>query len=99
MTRLIKKVGVLPRMNLERIPGAQDTILKFLNTILKALEATHFQSVRLYFCQVTYRLMTRSYLLFLRLSRDVFRSERAVPSNQLWGLEDFSVEISHERSP
>ena len=29
MTRLIKKVGVLPRMDLERIPGAQDTILKY----------------------------------------------------------------------
>ena len=43
--------------------------------------------------------MTRSYLLFLRLSRDVFRSERAVPSNQPGGLEDLPVEISHERSP
>ena len=29
MTRLIKKVGVLPRMDLERIPGAQETILKY----------------------------------------------------------------------
>lgn len=43
--------------------------------------------------------MTGSYLLFLRLSRDVFRSEGAVPSNQPEGQEDTPAEISHENSP